>query len=327
MLNVRTIRQVVRVLMDPLSEVLSLLRLESCASGGFAVGPASGFLFGRFQGVKCYAVSLGSCWLEIEGDQHPLRLHEGDCVLLPRGTPFCLTLQRGVRAVPFDYEAAALKGGDNATGSSFPRCTILGGHFFLRGSPSEVLLGMLPAVVHVCGESEKAEMRWALERLAKELRLSQPGSSLISQQLTYMLVIQTLRTHLHETAHKAGWLFALADPQVGKAITWMHDAPQHLWTLQELANRVAMSRTSFAQRFRIKVGETPMAYLTRWRMLLANSRLRTSSDSISEIAASLGYESDSAFGRAFKKVWGCTPREVRRCPTQVFEPSEKAKRG
>jgi AraC-like DNA-binding protein len=109
-----------------------------------------------------------------------------------------------------------------------------------------------------------------------------------------------------------GWLFALADKQMSAAITAMHEEPGHAWTLQDLAERVGMSRSVFALRFKETVGATPMEYLTRWRMLLAGDRLTNSADSISAIAMSLGYESESAFGKAFRRVMGFSPRKYGR---------------
>jgi AraC-like DNA-binding protein len=109
-----------------------------------------------------------------------------------------------------------------------------------------------------------------------------------------------------------GWLFALADRQMGAAITAMHEDPAYPWTLQELAERVDMSRSTFALKFKETVGKSPMEYLTRWRMLLAGDRLTNSADSISVIALSLGYESESAFSTAFKRIMGCSPRQYGR---------------
>jgi AraC-like DNA-binding protein len=117
-----------------------------------------------------------------------------------------------------------------------------------------------------------------------------------------------------------GWLFALADPQMSDAIHSMHDDPAHPWILQELAERVGMSRSSFARRFKETVGATPIDYLTRWRMLLAGDRLTNSSDPISVISQSLGYESESAFGTAFKRVMGCSPRRYSRGRNSVPAP-------
>ena len=130
------------------------------------------------------------------------------------------------------------------------------------------------------------------------------------------------RLHLAEgTRGGVGWLFALADKQMSAAITCMHDDPGHPWTLQKLAERVGMSRSIFALRFKETVGDTPMEYLTRWRMLLAGDRLKNSDDSISAIALSLGYESESAFGKAFKRVMGCSPRQHSRGSSLALPPS------
>ena len=180
----------------------------------------------------------------------------------------------------------------------------------MNGGQSDVLLHVLPPLVVLRQETSKAIMRLSLDCLRKELREPQPGGSLIAQQLASIMLVQALRSYLHEEgAEKAGWLFALSDPAMKNVLTDMHADPGHPWTLQEFANRIGMSRTIFSQRFRQRVGMTPMEYLTRWRMMIAADRLRNKGASISEIASSVGYETDSAFGRAFKKVWGHSPRQ------------------
>ena len=156
-------------------------------------------------------------------------------------------------------------------------------------------------------------MRWSLERMMQELREPQPGGFLVAQHLADLMLVQALRLHLTEGLKGGvGWLFALADKQMSVAITSMHDDPAHPWTLQELAKRAGMSRSTFAQKFKQTVGASPMEYLTRWRMLLAGDKLVNSSDPISVIALSLGYESESAFSTAFKRVMGCSPRQYSR---------------
>jgi AraC-like DNA-binding protein len=167
--------------------------------------------------------------------------------------------------------------------------------------------------VHIRKESDKATMRWSMERMMQELREPQPGGFLVGQQLAYMMLVQALRLHLAEGLEGGdGWLFALADKQMSVAINSMHDDPAHRWTLQELAERAGMSRSIFALKFKQTVGASAMEYLTRWRMLLAGDRLANSSDPISVIAPSLGYESESAFSTAFKRVMGCSPRQYSR---------------
>jgi AraC-like DNA-binding protein len=128
-----------------------------------------------------------------------------------------------------------------------------------------------------------------------------------------MMLVQALRLHLAEGLRGGvGWLFALADKQIGAAIQTMHDDPAHRWNLQELAECAGMSRSSFALKFKLTVGESPMVYLTRWRMLLAEDRLANSTDPISAVALALGYESESAFSTAFRRVVGCSPRQYGR---------------
>ena len=147
----------------------------------------------------------------------------------------------------------------------------------------------------------------------QELREPQPGGSLIVQHLAHMILVQALRLHLADGARAGvGWLFALADKQMSAAMTAMHDDPARRWTLQELAARAGMSRSTFALRFKETVGTSPMEYLAQWRMLLAGDRLENSRDPISLIAPSLGYESEAAFSTAFKRLMGCSPRQYGR---------------
>ncbi len=125
-----------------------------------------------------------------------------------------------------------------------------------------------------------------------------------------MILIQALRLHLAEAPHaRIGWLFALADREIGAALGLMHEEPARRWTLAELAARVGCSRSSFAAKFKASVGTSPMEYLTRWRMSLACDMLATSGDPISAIATSLGYDSESAFSAAFKRVTHHSPRQ------------------
>jgi AraC-like DNA-binding protein len=300
--------------MDPLSDVLSLLKPWSYISGGFEVGGGTAVQFPKHQGVKCYAVVSGRCWLSVEGVPDAVLLTAGDCFLLPRGLPFCLATDLSLTPVDFQAFLAAQRNGDAVSLGECGGHYIVGGHFAFSGSHADMLLGSLEPIVHIRKESDKAALRWSLERMKEELQHPQPGGSLIAQQLATMMLVQALRLHLAGEAagRGVGWLFALADKQVGAAITCMHDDPGHAWTLQKLAGRVGMSRSVFALKFKEKVGATPMEYLTRWRMLLAGDRLKNSGDSISAIGLSLGYESDSAFGKAFKRVMGCSPKQYSR---------------
>jgi AraC-like DNA-binding protein len=299
--------------MDPLSDVLSLLKLHSYACGGFDVGADLCIQFSKHAGIKCYAVVSGQGWLSVEGGPDPVQLRAGDCFVLPRGRPFRLASELGLRPVDFLTLRGDAKNGTvglyNGGGAFF----MVGGHFALAGNHASILLESLPPIVHLQKESDKAVLRWSIEQLMAELREPQPGGALIAQHLAYTMLLQALRLHLSDGAHgRVSWLFALADKQMGAAITALHEAPSHRWTLQELAKRVGMSRSAFAQRFKATVGESPMEYLTRWRMLLAGDKLVNSRDPVSVISLAVGYESEAAFSTAFKRVMGCSPRQYGR---------------
>jgi AraC-like DNA-binding protein len=299
--------------MDPLSDVLSLLKPRSYSAGGFDVGGELSIQFPQHQGIKCYAVVSGQCWLSVEGVPDAVRLETGDCFLLPTGRPFCLATDLSLTPVDFRTLLSGKRDGGIASWNGGGDCFIVGGHFILDGKQAGVLLGVLPPIVHLRKESDKDTLRWSLERMRQELREPQPGGFLVAQHLAYMMLVQALRLYLAEGLRGGvGWLFALADKQMSAAINSMHDDPARRWTLQELAERAGMSRSIFALKFKQTVGTSPMEYLTRWRMLLAGEKLSNSGDPISVVALSLGYESESAFSTAFKRIMGCSPRQYSR---------------
>jgi AraC-like DNA-binding protein len=299
--------------MDPLSDVLSLLKPRSYMSGGFDAGGDWSIQFPQHDGMKCYAVVSGQCWLSVEGVPDTIHLTTGDCFLLPRGRPFRLASDMALTPVDARTIFFAARNGGIASCNGGGDFFLVGGHFTLGGNHAGILLGVLPPIVHLRKESDKAALRWSLERMMQELRERQPGGFLVAQHLAYMMLVQALRLHLAEGSRGGvGWLFALADKQMGAAINAMHDDPAHRWTLQMLAERAGMSRSTFALKFKQTVGASPLEYLTRWRMLLAGDRLANGSESISVIALSLGYESESAFSTAFKRLMGCSPRQYSR---------------
>jgi AraC-like DNA-binding protein len=299
--------------MDPLSDVLSLLKPRTYMVGGFDTAGPWSVRFGPHEGVKCYALVSGQCWLAVDDVPDPILLETGDCFLLPTGRPFRLASDLALPSVdPFTFFPLPLNGriGVHNSGGD---CFSVGGHFTFAGKHASVLLGVLPPIVHIRKEEDRAAMRWSLEGMMRELREPQPGGFLVAQQLAYMMLIQALRLHLAEGLRGGvGWLFALADQQMSAAITAMHTDPAHPWTVQQLAERAGMSRSIFALKFKQTVGDSPMEYLTRWRMLLAADRLVNSTDPISTLSLSLGYESESAFSTAFKRVMGCSPRQYTR---------------
>lgn len=299
--------------MDPLSDVLSLLKPRSHVSAGFDAGGDWSVQFADLQNrIKCYAVVSGACWLSVEGVADPVRLKAGDSFVLASGRPFRLASDMALAPIDAgEIFPPAREGGVvslNGGGDFF----LVGSRFAVSGHHAGMLLGTLPPIVHIRKEADQAALRWSVERMMQELREPQPGGVLVAQHLAHMMLLQALRLHLAEGPGGVGWFFALADRQMSAAIGAMHGDPAHPWSLQMLAACAGMSRSSFALKFKETVGASPMDYLTRWRMLLAVDRLANSKDPVSVIALSLGYQSESAFSTAFKRVMGCSPRQYGR---------------
>jgi AraC-like DNA-binding protein len=299
--------------MDPLSDVLALLRPRSYMFRGFDAGGTWSIAFPRSRGIKCFAIVSGECWLSVDGVDGEISLSAGDCFLLPRGLPFRLANDLALAPVSAASLFSEAERGGVVILAGGGDCCGVGGHIALTGDHSDILLGVLPPVVHIRRDADKVALRWSVERMMEELRDPQPGGVVMAQHLASMLLVQALRLHLARTGSgSVGWLSALGDRQVSVAIKAIHEAPDQAWTLPILAGKAGMSRSIFALRFKKTVGVTPIEYLTRWRMLLAADKLAHSSQTVSAVGASLGYASESAFCNAFKRLMGCTPRRYGR---------------
>lgn len=298
---------------DPLSDILSLLKPRSTISAGLDAGGDWAIRFAAPDGVKFNAVMRGGCWVAIDGDPQSHRMEEGDCFLLTKGLPFTIATDLSLPTIEAStiYDRAVNGIATCNGGGDF---LLIGGRFAFGGDHAEMLFDALPPLVHVHGASSGAPiLRWALDQLALELRERQPGNDLVSEHLAQIMLVQVLRLYLATRGSAGvGWFHALADRQMGRVVGAMHADPSHRWTLAELAGVAGMSRSSFAERFKQVVGMSPMTYLTRWRMLVAGDRLRNSKETISAIALSLGYESEAAFSTAFKRTMASSPRQFQR---------------
>jgi AraC-like DNA-binding protein len=295
---------------DPLSDVLSLLKPRSYMSGGIDAGGDWSFQFEPSNCFLCFALVSGHCWLSIVGVGEAARLEAGDFVALPHGPAFRLASDLAVTPVDVRSIVTGPLNGRIVSWQGGGACLGLTAFFTFATEHANILLGLLPSLVHIRSHADRAVMQWYLERMMVVLRNPQAGSVLLGEYLSQMMLIELLRLHVtQKETERVGWLFALSDRQLSAAMTAMHERPGYRWTLQELASRASMSRSAFALRFKKKVGISVMEYLTRWRMLLAGDRLMNSHDSVSDIALSLGYESDSAFSFAFRREIGCSPRQ------------------
>lgn len=286
-------------------------------SSGFEAGGDWSIQFGdQNKQIKCYVIVSGRCWLAVDGIEEPVSLEEGDCFVLPSGRPFRLASDLRLPSVDASTIFPGARAGGVVIVNGGGGFSLVGSRFAVSGNHADMLLGLLPPIVHLRKRVEQDALRWSVEGMMRELRERQPGGYLMAQHLAHMMLVQALRVHLAEgLGHGTGWFYALADKGLSQAINAMHDNPARRWTLQQLGKLAGMSRSTFALRFKETVGETPMEYLSRWRMLLACDRLENAGDPITIIAPALGYESESAFSTAFKRVMGCSPRQYCRAQT------------
>jgi AraC-like DNA-binding protein len=248
--------------------------------------------------------------------EEAIYLQTGDVVALPHGRAFCLAGDPSTTPVDIMKVLSAPLKGRIVSWNGGGACLALSALFTFSGDQAQMLLGVLPLVIHIRNDADRVTMRWYLERMMEVARESRPGGVLLGEHLAQMMLIEVLRLHLEDrVTSKIGWLFALADQPICTAMTAMHGDPGRRWTLQELARLAGMSRSAFAVRFKEKVGVSAMDYLIRWRMLLAADKLVKADEPVAAVARSLGYESESAFGFAFKREMGCSPRQY--CRTRV----------
>lgn len=300
--------------MDPLSDVLSLLKPQSYLSGGFEAKGPWRIQFPDQQGaIKCAAVLKGQCQLAIEGFAEPLHLNEGDAVLLPGGKPFEMGSRLDIPSLTAQEVFGGGREGAVTRVNGGGEFAMVSCRFVLASRHARTLLALLPGRVHIRKDQDSAALPWAMQRMMQEMQAPQPGSYLMLHHLAHITLLQALRLHLSDGALDSGnWLAGLADPMLRLGINAMHQEPARRWTLAELAAKACMSRSTFALRFKQVVGDTPMEYLARWRMLKAADRLEHGTDTLACIAADLGYGSESAFSSAFKRVMGCAPRHFNR---------------
>ncbi|MGF7149990.1 AraC-like DNA-binding protein [Sphingomonas zeicaulis] len=283
-------------------------------SSGFDAGGAWAVQFGdQHKMIKCYAVVSGGCWLSVEGVDDPVWLGGGDCFVLPTGRPFRLGSNLDGPAVPAaDIFPPARRGGVVTIGDG-DGLSLVGSRFGVSGSQAEMLLSFLPPIIHIREQPAQEALRWCVKQMMYELRNGEPGNALAVRHLAHLMLVQALRVPLSAAdGDRRGWFFALADRQLGAALMAIHDDPARPWTLQALGAIAGMSRSTFAVRFKEQLGQPAMHYLARWRMLLACERLEQTNDPVAAVATSLGYESESAFSTAFKRLIGCAPRQFGR---------------
>ena len=301
---------------DPLGGVLGDLRIRGAfycrAEGAAPWGVEMPALEGC---MSFHVVAEGSCLLEVDADRYEMRA--GDLALVPHGRGHLL---RSGPGAPIAGRADLLP--QEYLGEHYSVLRIDGG-----GVPARLVCGvveperpgashlfdLLPPVLLVAGGSSGGWLPVLLGMIAEEVRSDRPGAEAVVTRLADVVVVQAVRAWLDDGAAGPGWLRALRDPQVGRAVTAVHRDPGASWTVDGLAREARMSRSAFAARFTELAGEPALRYVTRWRMHLATVALGRGAR-VGELARGLGYDSEAAFSRAYKRVTGVPPVSVRTRP-------------
>jgi len=296
--------------MDVLSAVLMKMKLQSLVSGAVDAGGDWAFSFPQYEGLKLYVILKGECWISVEGASTPYHVRTGDCCLLTQGKPFVVARDLSVKAIVPAAELFRTKENGRMTWKGGGDSLSLGAHFQFEGHLPEIFFRHLPPAIYIPAHLEQAAiLRGNLEQFGAEFRGNDVGRSLALHNLAPLMLLQIFRTYLASAKNDRNWLVALADPQLSKAIDAMHFEYQRDWSLEGLARVAGMSRSGFALKFKAQVGVAPMDYLTNWRIQIASELLGSGSQTVSAVALAVGYESESAFSAAFKRVMGCAPRQ------------------
>lgn len=289
---------------DPLSDVIALLQPRAVFSKRISGAGRWGVRYSDFGQPSFCAVLEGGCRLVVRGHP-PIALEAGDFVLLPATPGFTLSGFEAVIPERIDPKVAAATSGEVRHGrrGGPPDVRLLGGYFPFDSPDAALLVSLLPTVVHVRG----VERLSALVRLVGEESLGRrPGRDFVLTRLVEVLLIEALRSIPGDDA-PPGLLRGLADPRLAPALQHMHRQPGRAWTMAQLAQKSALSRSTFFERFTRTVGLPPMEYLLAWRMAVAKDLLRRDGVALAQVAERVGYTSASAFSTAFSRHVGQPP--------------------
>ena len=314
--------------MDALSEILKVVQLDGAiffdarftAPWSVASPPESSLAqslgLGAERVLLYHYMVEGSCLISLEG-MAPLSLGAGEVILFPRGDAHTMGSSLGGEPQRMDAQAILRERPKTLTfGGGGEAARFICGYLVCDARLFQPVLAALPRVVTVSLRGADRQALWleaALQHAVDEAGAPGPGGEGVLAKLSELMVVEALRRHAAQLSPEdTGWLSGLRDRTVGKCLALMHEKPAHPWTVDALAKEVAVSRSVLAERFTHFVGQSPMQYLGRWRMALATDHLKRSALGIARIAEAVGYETDAAFSRAFRREFGMPPAAWRR---------------
>jgi AraC-like DNA-binding protein len=285
-----------------------------------------------------HGVARGSCWASLI-DGEPILLNEGDLVLFPHGDHHVMSSAPGLRAkevdpsayyaerppqLPFTLRLTELGlTAASAAGSGDGKIKVVCGFLGCDAKPFNPLLASMPRVLRMPGLAVEGSSWVAnlLRSMVDESTRKRPGGEAVLERMSEMLFVEALRCYVETLpAEETGWLAGIRDPSIGRVLALLHEQPEAPWTLKRLADAAALSRSTLHERFVHFIGQAPMQYLAQWRMQVATRLLRDTQTKLSNVALGVGYDSEAAFSRAFKRAVGVAPgawRVGRRARTEA----------
>ena len=276
--------------------------------------------------MEYHVVCRGSCWGGIVGEA-PVRLETGDVVLFPHGDPHVVSSAPGMRApvdvpsyfqskaeqLPFSLHLDIVEGLQPVASDDGDEVTLVCGFLGCDVRPFNPLIATLPRLLHLRSAENHGWTAEFMRQAVGESRNKRPGGEVMLERMSEMMFVDAVRRYIDTLPEESrGWLAGLRDRFVGRALALMHDAPATEWTVDELGRRVGLSRSALHERFAEMIGQPPMQYLTNWRMQVAATLLRDSNATVTSVAQDVGYHSEAAFARAFKRLVGSPPAAWRR---------------
>lgn len=296
--------------MDPLSDLIALLRPNTAISKPITGRGAWGVRYATHNAPGFTIILKGTCWLTLEGEA-PLKLDKGDFLLLPATPAFTLSSQPGIACEPREPMDTPVRHGEQDGEADFES---LGGTFQIEPANAQLLLALLPCMIHVpVSEGRSVRLRRMIDLIIDECGGDEPGKDMILQRMLEVLLVEALRWQgIASGADHAGLISGMRDPALARVLGAMHADVRANWTVAGLARIAGQSRSAFAARFGAVLGCGPIEYLARWRMALAKDALLRGAKTLDRIADEIGYESASAFSTAFRKRLGCPPGKFAR---------------
>jgi AraC-like DNA-binding protein len=299
--------------MDALSSILDSIKLKAVVYQQTRFSAHWGIDVPKDENSQFWRVLKGSCYIIVPGDK-PIKMSAGDFIFIPHGSGHLMCSKPGNMYVPAAQYVQSLRSNKPMFQGDEEETILIGGHFEFASATHHPFLKSLPKIIKI--DNTNIEVSLWMQNIAsfmnEEVCGEKPGSKVILGRLAEVLFILIIRSYLERADVEEGFLLALKDERISNSLKAMHEQPEKEWTLPQLSAVAGMSRSLYAKEFKKLAGETPLSYLTNWRILKAKEFLLNSKKNIIEVAGDVGYQSEAAFNRIFKSKVGETPASYRR---------------